>query len=321
MDKTTIEQNLGRVLEKTEFTGLGELRHGKVRDIYVQPDKIILVATDRYTAFDRQLAKIAFKGEILTQISQFWFKATADIVPNHLLAVPDAAAVVVKKCRVVPVEVVVRGFLTGVTDTSIWTLYQKGQRNFGGINLPDDLHKNQKLDEPLLTPTTKSDEHDQPVTSAEISERGLATEEVWQQVTALAFKLFARGQELALKRGLILVDTKYEFGLDGSGQVMLIDEIHTPDSSRYWQAESYAARIAQGLEPENFDKEFLRLWFRKHADPYKDKILPEAPADMVAELSWRYVQIYGQITGQKFTADLQTPVAQRIRKNLEKYKM
>lgn len=321
MDKTTIEQNLDRVLESTNFKNLGELRHGKVRDIYAQPDKIILLATDRYTAFDRQLARIPFKGEVLTQISKFWFEQTDDLVPNHLLAAPDPAVVVVKKCRVIPVEVVVRGYLTGVTDTSIWTLYQKGHREFGGIKLPDGLHKNQKLDEPLLTPTTKSDEHDKPVSAAEVVQLGLATEAVWQQVAALAFKLFARGQELALKRGLILVDTKYEFGISEPGQVLLIDEVHTPDSSRYWQAASYAARIAQGLEPENFDKEFLRLWFREHCDPYKDKILPQAPSDMVAELSWRYVQIYEQITGQKFEADLEAPIAERIQRNLEKYKM
>ncbi len=319
MDKATIEKNIGRVLGGTNFEGLGEFRAGKVRDVYTQPDKIILVSTDRYTAFDRQLAKIPFKGQVLTQVSKFWFDQTADIVPNHILDNPDPNVVVGKKCTVVPIEVVVRGFITGVTDTALWTLYQKDERDFGNFTLPDGMKKNQKLPEPVLTPTTKSDEHDRPITPKQIVDEGWVKAEIWKQIEDYAMKLFTRGQELALQRGLILVDTKYEFGIDDAGQVILVDEIHTPDSSRYWQADSYEARIAAGQEPQNFDKEFLRLWFRDHCDPYKDEVLPEAPADMVVELASRYIQIYEQITGQKFETDLATPIEERIKKNLVKY--
>jgi len=321
MDKQTIEQNLTRVLEKTDFKNLGQRRQGKVRDIYTQPDKIILVSTDRYSAFDRNLALIPFKGQVLTQTSKFWFDQTKDIIQNHLLSSPDPNVVVVKKGSVIPIEMVVRGYITGVTGTSLWTLYQKGQRDFGDFTLPDGMKKNQKLEKPVLTPTTKSDEHDRPLTSKQIVDEKILPEELWQQLSKTAINLFKRGQEVALSRGLILVDTKYEFGLDEGGKLMLIDEIHTPDSSRYWQADSYQARIDQGLEPQNFDKEFLRLWFKEHSNPYEDKVLPPAPADMVAELSARYIQIFEQITGQKFETDLQTPIAERIEKNLKQFQM
>jgi phosphoribosylaminoimidazole-succinocarboxamide synthase len=321
MDKSAIEKNINRVLEKTDFTNLGTRRQGKVRDIYTQPDKIILVSTDRYSAFDRNLALIPFKGQVLTQTSKFWFDQTKDIIQNHLISSPDPNVVVVKKCSVIPIEMVVRGYITGVTGTSLWTLYQKGERNFGDFILPDGMKKNQKLDYPVLTPTTKSDEHDRPVTSKQIVEEKIMPAELWQQLSETAIKLFKRGQEVALSRGLILVDTKYEFGLDEGGKLMLIDEIHTPDSSRYWQAKSFKERIDQGLEPQNFDKEFLRLWFKEHSNPYEDKVLPPAPADMVAELSGRYIQIFEQITGEKFETDLQTPIAERIEKNLGSYEL
>jgi phosphoribosylaminoimidazole-succinocarboxamide synthase len=216
---------------------------------------------------------------------------------------------------------VVRGYITGVTGTSLWTLYQKGQRDFGDFTLPDGMKKNQKLENPVLTPTTKSDDHDAPLTTKEIIEQKIVPEELWKQLADTAIKLFKRGQEVALSRGLILVDTKYEFGLDSDGKLMLIDEIHTPDSSRYWQADSYQARIDAGQEPQNFDKEFLRLWFKEHSNPYEDKELPAAPADMVTELSSRYIQIYEQITGNKFEAELETPVMDRIEKNLASYNL
>lgn len=321
MDKSIIQQNLHRVLEKTDFKNLGERRQGKVRDIYTQADKLILVSTDRYSAFDRNLALVPFKGQVLTQTSKFWFDQTKDIIQNHILDFPDPNVVVAKKCSVIPIEMVVRGYITGVTGTSLWTLYQKGERDFGDFNLPDGMKKNQKLDSPVLTPTTKSDEHDRPLNSKQIIEEKILPEELWKQLSETALKLFKRGQEIALGRGLILVDTKYEFGLDDNGKLMLIDEIHTPDSSRYWQADSYQERINAVQEPQNFDKEFLRLWFKTNSDPYNDKVLPPAPADMVAELSSRYIQIYEQITGNKFETDLQTPIAERIEKNLERYKI
>ena len=319
MDKNIIEQNLNRVVKATDFKNLGEKKVGKVRDIYVQSDTIILVSTDRHSSFDRIIAHIPFKGQVLTQISHWWFEQTRDIVPNHILDMPDPNVVVVKKCRVIPVEFVPRGYISGVTGTSMWTLYSKGQRDFGDFVLPDGLKKNQKLEHPVLTPTTKSDEHDRPISGKEIVAEGILDQPTWEKISSLALKLFKRGQEIAESKGLILVDTKYEFGQDEQGNVILIDEIHTPDSSRYWQADSYQARIDAGLEPENFDKEFLRLWFKKNCDPYNDAILPSAPADMVAELASRYIQIYEQMTGEKFKTDLNTPILERIEKNLASY--
>lgn len=306
------------ILESTNFNNLGEKYVGKVRDVYTQADKVILISTDRYSAFDRNLALIPCKGQVLNQISKFWFEQTKDIVSNHVINFPDPNVAVVKKCTVLPVEMIVRGYITGVTDTALWTLYQKGQRDFGDFILPDGMKKNKKLDKPVLTPTTKFEAHDRPLTSKTILEENLMTGEVWQKVSEMSLKLFTRGQEIALKRGLILVDTKYEFGLTADGEVLLIDEIHTPDSSRYWQADSYQARIDQGLEPQNFDKEFLRLWFKENCDPYKDEVMPQAPVEMVQELSNRYIKIYEQITGEKFQKE-SGDISRRIENNLTKY--
>lgn len=321
MDKAIIEQHINQVFSGTNFSGLGTLRHGKVRDVYTQPDKIILISTDRYTAFDRPLARIPFKGQVLTEVSKFWFDNTADIIPNHVLANPDPNVVVGKKCTVIPIEVIVRGYITGVTDTALWTLYSNGQRDFGNFVLPEGMKKNQKLPKALITPTTKSEIHDRPISPKEIVDEGIVAADLWQKIETAALALFARGQEIAFKQGLILVDTKYEFGQDGEGNLLLIDEIHTPDSSRYWQANNYQERIDAGQEPQNFDKEFLRLWFKENCDPYKDEKLPDAPRDMVVELSSRYIQIYEQITGKKFQTDLSTPVLERIEKNLSTYKL
>lgn len=321
MDKATIENHLSDVLEKTDFSELGERKQGKVRDVYTQKDKLILIATDRYSAFDRNLALIPFKGQVLNQVSRFWFEKTDNIVKNHVLDFPDPNVMAVKKCEVVPVEVIVRGYITGVTNTSLWTLYQKGERNFGGVTLPEGMKKNQKLGRPLITPTTKFEAHDRPLTREEIVNGEMVKESLWKQIEEVAIRLFLRGQEIALQRGLILVDTKYEFGTDSEGNLRLIDEIHTPDSSRYWQAKNYESRIAEGQEPENFDKEFLRIWFKEHCDPYKDEVLPEAPREMVVELSSRYIQIFEQLTGKTFEADFSVPILKRIRKNLEPYKI
>jgi phosphoribosylaminoimidazole-succinocarboxamide synthase len=329
MDKQVIEQNLQRILEKTDFSAkggsafggknLGEKKVGKVRDVYIQKDKLILISTDRYSAFDRNLALIPFKGQILTQLTAWWFNQTKDIIPNHVIDVPDPNVIVAKKCQVLPVEMVVRGFITGVTGTALWTLYQKGLRDFGDFKLPDGMKKNQKLAKPVITPTTKLEKHDRPLSSNEIIAEGHLTNEQWEKVADYSKKLFQRGQEVALSKGLILVDTKYEFGLADDGKLMLIDEIHTPDSSRYWQAATYQQRIDAGQEPEYFDKEFLRLWFKEHSDPYKDKVMPEAPKDLVAELSSRYIQIFEQMTRQKFETDLQMPILERIGHNLKNY--
>ena len=318
MNKETIAEHLGFVLEETNFQDLGLKRKGKVRDVYDQGDKLVLIATDRYSAFDRNLTLIPLKGQALTAITAFWFDKTKQIVPNHVIGIPDPNVIIAKKCEVIPIEVVVRGYITGVTSTALWTKYQEGERDFGSFILPEGLKKNQKLERPVLTPTTKSDVHDRPITVKEIIEEGLVESKRWQQVEDVAFRLFEFGQKLALGKGLILVDTKYEFGIAPDGTLTLIDEIHTPDSSRYWQAGSYEERFEQGLEPEYFDKEFLRLWFKEHCDPYKDKILPEAPKDKIAELAHRYVQICEQLTGEEFRIDFELNPEERIRKNLEK---
>lgn len=306
------------IIEKTDFKNLGEKYVGKVRDVYIQDDKVIMISTDRYSAFDRNLALIPCKGQVLTQVSRFWFENTKDIVKNHVIDFPDPNVIVVKKCKVIPIEWVVRGYITGVTSTSLWTHYNKeGKRDFGNFILPDGLKKNQKLAEPVFTPTTK-DEHDRPITPKEIVAEGILREEMTIELEKIAKALFKRGQEIALLHGLILVDTKYEFGLDENDEIVLVDEIHTPDSSRYWQADTYQTKIDQGLEPENFDKEFLRLWFKNNCDPYKDKVLPEAPIEMIKELSSRYIRICEQITGIPFKVEMGN-IGKRIENNLKKY--
>lgn len=306
------------VLKETDFDFLGPKKTGKVRDIYDMGDKLVLVSTDRHSSFDRIIAHIPRKGQVLNQVSAWWFDRTKDIVPNHILALPDPNVTIGKKMKLVPVEAVMRGYLTGVTDTSIWTRYQSGTRHFGDLTLAEGLKKNTKLPHPVFDPTTKEDTHDRAISPEQMIEEGLITKELFYQVKETATALFLRGQELAAKRGLILVDTKYEFGLDDKGRLVLIDEIHTPDSSRYWQAEGYAESLREGSEPKSFDKEFLRLWFKEHSDPYKDKVLPEAPQELIEELSRRYVQMYEQITGEKFIPGGE-PIAPRIEKNLKAY--
>ncbi len=316
MDIEIIKQHIGDVITETNLEGIGEKKVGKVRDIYIGEKNITLVATDRHSSFDRIIAYIPFKGEVLNQISAFWFENTKDIIENHVISVSDPNVLVAKKCKPLPVECVMRGYITGVTGTSLWTHYKDGKRDFGNFTLPEGIKKNQKLPEPLFTPTTKSDEHDRPITPSEIVSEGLLSQEMCDKVEKMSKALFARGQEIALSKGLILVDTKYEFGLDDNDNLILIDEIHTPDSSRYWKADSYQARFEKGEEPEYFDKEFLRLWFKDNCDPYNDPVLPDAPSDLVAELSRRYIEIYETITGKVFNHDFSQPIVERIRNNL-----
>jgi phosphoribosylaminoimidazole-succinocarboxamide synthase len=291
-----------QTLRATHLPELGERLEGKVRDVYLRPREVVLVATDRHSSFDRIIAYVPGKGEVLNRLSGYWFEQTKDIVPNHVLALPDPNATIAKRCTPLAIEAVKRG-------------YEQGEREFGSFRLPDGLRKNDKLREPAFTPSTKEKEHDRNVTPQEIVESGLMTRDLLERVEDTSRRLFLRGQELARARGLILVDTKYEFGLDAEGTLTLIDEVHTPDSSRYWQADSYEARISQGQEPEYFDKEFLRLWFMDHCDPYNDATLPEAPADMVEELSRRYAAIFTQLTGETVTAT-QENIEERIRANL-----
>ncbi len=307
------------IIRETNFPNLGELKHGKVRDIYIQSDKLILVSTDRHSSFDRIIAHIPNKGAVLNLSSAFWFKKTEDIVKNHVLEIPDPNVTVAKRVKPLAVEAVMRGYLTGTTSTSIWTRYQNGERQFGDLTLEDGLRKNTKLPHPIFDPTTKEDTHDRSLSLAGLVAEGFVTQELLDRVKAAALALFARGQAVAAENGLILVDTKYEFGLDENGELLLIDEIHTPDSSRYWKLGSHEERTAKGEEPEYFDKEFLRLWFKEHSDPYKDAVLPEAPADMVAELSRRYIETYEQLTGEKFRVDQTENPLLRMEKNLRKY--
>jgi len=316
MQDNEIKEQIDFTLKGTDLPNLGKKYKGKVRDVYISEDKVFLISTDRQSAFDRNLANIPFKGQVLTQTSAFWFEQTKDIIQNHVLEIPDPNVVVCKKLKVFPVEFVIRGYITGVTSTAAWTAYSKGERNFCGNTLPEGLKKNQKFENPIITPTTKSDEHDEKISAEEIVKRGLMTQEQWDFVADKTEKLFQRGTEIAEKNGLILVDTKYEFGYDEEGNIYLIDEIHTPDSSRYWLKDTYEERFKKDEEPENIDKEFLRLWFKKHCDPYKDKVLPDAPEELVIELSKRYIKLFEMITGKTFEAKV-GDVKERIEENLK----
>jgi phosphoribosylaminoimidazole-succinocarboxamide synthase len=306
------------ILKATDFTFLGPKIEGKVRDIYDLGDRLVLVTTDRHSSFDRIIAHIPWKGQVLNQISAWWFEHTQDIVPNHVLAIPDPNVTIGRKCTPLPVEAVVRGYLTGVTDTAAWTRYAAGERRFGGIVLPDGMRKNEQLPQPIFDPTTKEAAHDRTLTPEQMIAEGFISRALFGRIRATALALFARGQEIAARNGLLLVDTKYEFGLDSDNKLVLIDEIHTPDSSRYWQRDSYVPRFAAGEEPQYFDKEFLRLWFRDHCDPYRDATLPPAPPELVAELSRRYIAMYEQITGAKF-AHGATPILARMERNLRAF--
>ena len=294
-----IRQDLENCLISTNLSK-GEKVKAKVRDLYDLGDRIALIATDRQSAFDRVLASIPFKGQVLNMTSAWWFEQTRHIVPNQVLSIPDPNVTIAKKCTVFPIEFVVRGYITGTTSTSLWTVYQAGKRQYCGIDLPDGMVKNQKLPTNIITPTTKEEDHDRPISPDEIVSENWMTASDWEQCSRIALELFAFGQAKAVGHGLILVDTKYEMGRDESGEILLIDEIHTPDSSRYWIADTYQQRMRKRQEPDNVDKEFLRLWFMENCNPYDDEVLPPAPDDLVIELSRRYIYLYEKITGRSF---------------------
>jgi phosphoribosylaminoimidazole-succinocarboxamide synthase len=296
--------------------------HGKVRTNYDLPDgRRIIIATDRISAFDRSLASIPWKGAVLTQTARYWFEATRDICPNHVIEYPDPNVVVAQRLEILPVEIVVRGYLAGTTGTSLLTLYRSGQRDIYGFSFPDGMRANERLEQPIITPTTKEFDggHDAPLTASEILERKLLTPAQWSTVSRYALALFARGEEIAAQRGLILADTKYEFGLDSLGQIVLADEIHTPDSSRWWFAASYAERFAAGERPESFDKDFIRSWVLARCDPYRDPI-PPIPEDVVIATARVYLDAYERITGQTFVPPPgdESPLP-RIRRNLARF--
>jgi len=322
IDRETIRAQIANVLTDAAISELPNHYQGKVRDTYRLDDgRMIIIATDRQSAFDVNLAAVPFKGEVLTQTARFWFDATRDICANHVIEYPDPNVLVSKHLEMLPVEMVVRDYMTGSTNTSIWPMYDRGMREMYGITFPDGLVKNQKLPGTILTPTTKAaqGEHDAPITPAGIVEQGLLSRERWDELAAKSLAVFARGRELAAERGLILVDTKFEFGLDDNGEVCLADEILTPDSSRYWLADTYDARLVAGDNPDGLDKEFLRLWVAERCDPYKDPI-PEIPEDTLVDFSARYIRLYETVTGKTFEAAADGgPVLERIRGNLAAY--
>ena len=312
---------LDNCLTEALFPELPGHQSGKVRESYDLPDgRRVMIATDRQSAFDHVLTAVPCKGQVLNQTAMFWFDQTQDICPNHVIEAPDPNIVFVQRLDMLPVEMVVRDYMTGSTDTSIWPMYERGERVLYGHEFPDGLVKNQKLPGTILTPTTKAaqGEHDAPITTIEIVEQNLLSQDQWDKLAELSLAIFARGREIANDNGLILVDTKYEFGLDRDGHITLADEIHTPDSSRYWIADSYAGRLNAGDEPESLDKEFLRLWIRGICDPYKDPI-PEIPAATLMEFSGKYVDLYERVTGLDFQKPtMETPMADRIRSCLTK---
>lgn len=300
-------------LHSVDLEGFGAKIEGKVRDSYCVGNKRVLITTDRVSAFDRVLGVIPYKGQVLNQLSLWWFEQTQDIVPNHVIASPDVNVTIAREAQPLPVEVVVRGYITGVTSTSMWTLYERGDRKPYGIELPEGLKKNDPLPRPVITPTTKAVDgaHDERLTRGELLERRLVEPRLWEQIEQVAVSLFTRGQEIAHSAGLILVDTKYEFGLIG-GQLVLIDEIHTPDSSRYWTVGSL------GEEPEHYDKEYLRKWYA--AQGYRgDGEPPVMPVEFVAEVAERYIAVYEWLTGTEFVPG-RLPAAERISSTLRGYR-
>lgn len=314
-------------LKTVNIRKLGKKYQGKVRDFYIVDDKRIIITTDRLSAFDRVLGCFPFKGQALNQLSQFWFEKTADVIQNHMVSVPDPNVMVVKNCILIPIEMVVRGYITGVTGTSIWGSYQAGERVIYGIKFPEGLRKNQKLPTPVITPTTKAETgHDERLTEKDIlngkvklKDGAAVSSRLWRKMKKAALDLFERGTKVCSKAGIVLVDTKYEFGLDKKGNLLLIDEIHTPDSSRFWVKESYKKKFSSGEEPENFDKEFLRIWYAKRG--YKgDGKPPKMPADFMAKVSKRYITIFEKITGKKFK-EFKYPIEKRIKESLTNVKV
>lgn len=320
--RSEVAAALGRTLDETSHASLGlpsawSLYEGKVRDNYSLPDgRRLIVTTDRISAFDRVLGTLPLKGQILNRLSAWWFERTSDVAPNHVISMPDPQALLARECTPLPVEMVVRAYITGVTSTSIWTSYARGERVFCGHALPDGLSKNAKLPAPILTPSTKAEHggHDRSASREEILASGVVSAAHFDRAAEISLALFRRGQELCDGRGLILVDTKYELGVDDKGEVIVIDEIHTPDSSRYWFAASYAERMARGEEPESFDKEYVRRWLAS-AGFTGDGDVPSLPDDVRVEASLRYAAAYEAIVGEAFVADAAAPV-ERLRNNL-----
>ena len=317
VDKEILRAQLQRPVAESDLTGLGELQRGKVRDSYVKDARRYIVVTDRISAFDRILGTIPFKGQVLNRVTEFWFEETADKAPNHVVSVPDPQVMEVLDCTPMPVEMVVRAYLTGSTSTSIWTHYSNGVRNFCGNELPEGLKKHQKLREPILTPSTKAEQGDHDVSASreEILAMGRITPEDFDEMARMSFALFDFGTRHCANNGLILVDTKYEFGKNADGKIVVIDEVHTPDSSRFWQAGTYHERFSAGGDPEGLDKEYLRVWLKNERGFTGDGDIPEIPDDIRVEAAARYIAACEQITGEPFVVDMEEPHS-RITRNL-----
>jgi len=310
-----IRTQLANTLEETDIEGIGELLRGKVRDSYLQGDRRIIVATDRISAFDCVLGTIPFKGQVLNQIAAYWFEQTADICSNHMIDVPDPNVMIVHECEQLPIEFVVRGYITGVTKTSAWYNYERGVREFCGNRLPEGLRKDQKLEKPILTPTTKHEKHDRNVSRQEAVDEGLIDADTFDAAADICFRLYARGVEVAAERGLIFVDTKYEIGRL-NGKLVVSDEINTPDSSRYWYADTYEQHFEAGEEQRKLDKEYVRTWlaeqgFRGDGEP------PAIADDVRVEAARRYIRAYELIAGREFEVT-DEPIAERVAKALKK---
>lgn len=331
---------LGTTIDTTDFNFLGKKYAGKVRDVYSPPealpacrsrsegwakggapgDYLILISTDRQSAFDYQWCSIPLKGQVLNQLSNWWFENVRDVMPTHVVAVPDPNVTVARKLGMLKVEVVVRAYLTGSTGTSIWVNYEKGVRNFCGNPLPDEMRKNQKLENIIFTPSTKPETgHDESMSPQQLIDLGVTTPEEIEEVKKQAFALFRRGQEVAAKRGLILVDTKYEFGYDSEGVLRVGDEVHTPDSSRYWIADSYETRFAEQKEPESLDKEFFRLWLKEQGFVDDGRPRPVVTDEARVMLASKYIHLYERMTGETFQIPKEADVKERMERNLKLY--
>ena len=305
----TLRDGIDKTLDATDLDALGKKYEGKVRDNYSTEDgRRYIVVTDRISAFDRVLGTLPYKGQVLNGLAAWWFEETKNIAPNHVLEVPDPNVMVGIECEPLPVEMVMRSYITGVTSTSIWTHYKKGVRSFCGHELPEGLKQDQKLPAPILTPSTKAEQGDHDVSASreEILAMGRMTERDFDEAAEYAKALFAHGQKVCAERGLILVDTKYEFGKTPEGKIVVIDEIHTPDSSRYWYAQSYEERWAKGEKPESFDKEYVRRWLAER-DYLGEGPIPDIPADVKVEASRRYIEACDVIRGTTFSPDTSPP--------------
>lgn len=316
LSDTILKNQLKLTLDKTNFS-FGKKYEGKVRDNYSLDGKRIMITTDRISAFDRVLCTIPFKGQVLNQTSSFWFEKTKNIAKNHLIGVPDPNVMIAKECKPYPVEMVVRGYITGVTTTSAWYNYERGVRNFCGNILPEGIRKNQKLEKPIITPSTKAEHglHDESVSAGEILKRKLVDEKTYRKMEKAALELFEFGSNFVAKQNLILVDTKYEFG-ELNGELVLIDEVHTPDSSRFWIKGTYAELFSKNEEPQKLDKEYVRQWLAAKGFVGEGKI-PEIPDEVRVEAAKRYITAYEMITGDKFEAKNED-VMKRVEENLRK---